>query len=599
MIKNLHRFALGLRLSGDLEKLALKTLVVFSNNNSGGSNGPIFDGDFDFKDDPQQLKLMSRMKFWIYPQRLKEFFVLAGQAVPPQLDSLGQLEIEVDGEEIFLHGEKSVRYLKKIDPKKIKLSIDHRIKIAQVAAPDQQHPVMPDLGVLTFGPMLFSYKGDFANNSLRGEANAQLQKLLLDKTIAFDQSNAKIKIDSFFIDKKQGKIGIEFKGKKYKILKSDVVKNIKDAKVNIDPLMQDIAFKSKIVISPNMEKIAISDSIFDLGNGLMTLSQRTNYKQKEMLLISDGVWKFKSEKPISLMEGLDLQGEVNVPWQLIARENKRAYLLASMGFKNFNIKKDLLEVRGIEGAVKLKEELKLQITPKEKSIEFSYLNLQNPFERVDFVKIRPLINTTTNSQDATLRIDKIRFKDLHLDSLEATFLLEQNLMTMKSFQVSLLDGMMAGAFFLDFYPKTMRAGFLGRITGIDPGLLTKKSSANNSLEEKAVINARSAMVVDFNKRLIEGRMDVTEIGKRQLIGFMNYLDPSYQNESMNNARTALGILAPTKLEMSTRQGLMDMEVGLASPLFSQTIKISNIPISGFVQSGFDNIMNSLKEVPIK
>ena len=88
-------------------------------------------------------------------------------------------------------------------------------------------------------------------------------------------------------------------------------------------------------------------------------------------------------------------------------------------------------------------------------------------------------------------------------------------------------------------------------------------------------------------------MDVTEIGGAQLIAMINALDPKYENERMNRARTALGLGYPTAVQMAFQNGYLDLGMDLKVLGLSQHIDVRGVPIYGQVSSATEGVLAKL------
>lgn len=77
---------------------------------------------------------------------------------------------------------------------------------------------------------------------------------------------------------------------------------------------------------------------------------------------------------------------------------------------------------------------------------------------------------------------------------------------------------------------------------------------------------RAAVVFEIRKRLTTGRIDMTTLGKQQLMSLLDVLDPNGADEQIGMARTALRAAYPKFVNMDFGQGLMDLTVGLGESL---------------------------------
>lgn len=112
------------------------------------------------------------------------------------------------------------------------------------------------------------------------------------------------------------------------------------------------------------------------------------------------------------------------------------------------------------------------------------------------------------------------------------------------------------------------------------------------------MSGRSGLVINLNSGTIDGRVDVTQIGKTQLLTLLNVMDPHFENEKFNLARNALSVAYPTFIQMSFQDGYMDMNVKLEGfPL--PEIPLRGVPISSWVSGATSDVVNKTKKGPLQ
>jgi hypothetical protein len=272
----------------------------------------------------------------------------------------------------------------------------------------------------------------------------------------------------------------------------------------------------------------------------------------------------------------EISGKILAPWELTIRRGKDVSFEGDLQATAVNWSKGPLRVEGFSGSVPVSETLVWD----GKKPRFASLIRLNPFERVDFERFRPLVERSDR-----LRIERIGFEEKSYGPINGFFSIRQNMLFANELGCRLgaggRAGEFSGEFYFDGYPANLQLGVLSRLTGLDLAeTLPKRLQARAPAGEKR-ISARSNLVLNFNRASLDGRIDVTEIGGGQLITLINALDPKYENEQMNRARSLLGIAYPTQVELAFRQGFLDMGIQLGG-LLSDRLSLRGIPLSGWM-----------------
>jgi len=287
---------------------------------------------------------------------------------------------------------------------------------------------------------------------------------------------------------------------------------------------------------------------------------------------------------------LRLSGDLRLPWQLTREKKDWIALAMQMQMTNMQVQYADMAFVGINGGMSVSEQIKIT---KDNQIQFYKLAERNPFKRVDFNKLSPFLDT-----HAILKIASIRVGNRTLGPLHAQILCEQNLLTLDRLDAQLLNGTMTGQAFFNMHPAFYQLGVLGRISQLEvTQLLDKKSVILKKDTEKALISARLSMIYDINKSLLEGRMDFNQLGKRPLLAFLEYLDPRYQESSLNQIRTVLQVAYPTYVGAYFTQGMMDLDVTLAGIINQKYPTIHGVPVNSFLHDLNEQIKNALKVIP--
>jgi hypothetical protein len=168
----------------------------------------------------------------------------------------------------------------------------------------------------------------------------------------------------------------------------------------------------------------------------------------------------------------------------------------------------------------------------------------------------------------------------------------QNLVLLNNVTLNAFDGSLVGRLLVNIDPNDPNIGFLGRFTRIKPALMT---TSDKGAKGDEYISGRSALVFDITKRLAKGRLDITTIGKSQLLDILNILDPKYEDAQINNARKALALSYPEKVSVEMDQGLMNMTVKVSGVL-SKSFSIYSIPLTPLIQAHLAGVLTSFEQI---
>jgi hypothetical protein len=174
------------------------------------------------------------------------------------------------------------------------------------------------------------------------------------------------------------------------------------------------------------------------------------------------------------------------------------------------------------------------------------------------------------------------------------FEVRQNLILLNELRIDLLQGSALGRYYLDLHPDRLQLGFLGRFSGIQAELLREPQKRLPS-KDWAPLSGRMAVNFDIRKRLATGRLDLTEIGQRQLMSLIDVLDPEYKDEQMVMARRALRVSYPQGVAISMEQGLMDMGINLGG-VVSKDIFIRSIPLTGLINAKAGEALQQIEKL---
>ena len=283
---------------------------------------------------------------------------------------------------------------------------------------------------------------------------------------------------------------------------------------------------------------------------------------------------------------VDFAGRVRADWEATQKELKNLRLRGTLKLDNFTARHNLVEIEKVKGTVPFEQMLE---TPDLKSLRWSYLIRDNPFKRVDTSKFTPL-----TADDSLFTAERISVLDRNFGPLRARVSLKQNMLNVDKLDADLFEGVLAGQAFVDIQPSNFMTGIQGRITQLNTSLLSKSKKR----QPPAPLSARLSLMLDLSRSLVEGRADVTEIGKNQLLAFIDVLDPDGVDSLLNKARLGLGVGYPRYVGLMMKNGFLDMNVALGG-IVEQNVEITNLPLSPIVNAKTQDIVQMMREVPIQ
>ena len=256
-------------------------------------------------------------------------------------------------------------------------------------------------------------------------------------------------------------------------------------------------------------------------------------------------------------------------------------------FTDLDVTSDLFKLQGLNGKVKLEEEL-LWVGEQ---LKFRYQVDIDPFQRVNFNRIEPYL-----SSPHTLHFESVTARDKTMGPGFASVLLKQNVLRLQQLDLELFGGHLTGELYLDVRPGAWKIGLLCRVSQLDTRKLLAPT-APRVQRTYAPINARTAVAFDVNQRLLEGRIDITKISREQLFQLLEIADPDYQDEQLARIRAALRIAYPQWVSVDMEQGLMNLEVAISA--LPKPIRVRGLPLSPLIRHFGGEILQALKQVPFE
>ena len=137
------------------------------------------------------------------------------------------------------------------------------------------------------------------------------------------------------------------------------------------------------------------------------------------------------------------------------------------------------------------------------------------------------------------------------------------------------------------------------MTGLNLSEILPKQYLSRIPGDNGAMSGRSGFVISLNKNVIDGRLDITQIGGTQLIALINVLDPNYEDEKMNRARSLLAVGYPTAVTLAFAEGYMDMGLDLNLLGVSQSQDLRGIPVSALMSSMTEGLVNQAESGPFQ
>lgn len=320
----------------------------------------------------------------------------------------------------------------------------------------------------------------------------------------------------------------------------------------------------------NKDRINIKTAYFGLHDKLLQFKGQGAFRMN-----SQGHFDGQLESQIGNITDAPFTGtgSLLVPIKLVLFDKTRLSIDADPRFQNFSVQYGDALVKNLHGGIHMHEELSVD----QGRIGFLYLDTQNPFARVDYDNLEPYVGDRP-----LLSMEQLRWKHILLGPLVANFEVRQNLILLNDLKMDLLQGSAMGRFYLDLQPERLQLGFLGRFSGLQLELV-RESQRRLPTKEWAPLSGRMALNFDIRKRLATGRMDLTEVGKQQILSLLDVLDPEYKDDQMVMARRALILSYPQGVGIGMEQGLMDMNINLGG-IIGKDIFIRSIPLTGLINA---------------
>jgi hypothetical protein len=278
-------------------------------------------------------------------------------------------------------------------------------------------------------------------------------------------------------------------------------------------------------------------------------------------------------------------GDITLPWSANILQAQQLSFHGEAIFNHMTLRSPRFEVVGLQGRIPFSEALQRH---KDGTFGFSYLLTPEPFQRVDFVRIEPYLRTRDRLGAASIGFGAVRAAPL-----AAVVNIDQNLLQLQQFTVGILGGHFAGRFYINAAPGHYAIGMLGRLSRID----LRELLPDGGKFDAAPLYARTALQFDLNRGLPEGRIDITEIDRAQLLQLLEVIDPDHTDAQLEQVRSALRLGYPQHVAVSMHQGLFDLDVGVS--LLAKPIRVRGIPLSPLLQHYAGPYLERLNHLPLE
>jgi hypothetical protein len=531
--------------------------------------------DTSWKDEPKILGLDNKLIAEITPKFLA--LLKAAETAPP----MGILRLQGHHQIKINHGQAKLLAIKKLDPNKTKIEAQLSDTIEQDANGVEK------LKAKLERPFNFTAGVILDNGQIKLLGKISAPKIVIPETLAvnglavdlkaFVSDLTEMKAITFNADGGAGNIELLVKDTDAAQSKAQQSKAAGLAKS--EKVLRNLRFavaarvENKIKILIDRLEAGLQDELFKFsGQGEFYASGRGQLDAKITSKLSQNT---------QILSG---SGQFDMPIKLILLDKNRFSLESTPTFKNYSLVFGDLALKNLNGSVSITEELRQD---EQSKIRFLYLRSQNPFARVDYENLDPFVGDR-----ALLSFDLLTWKHIGVGPLVASLEIQQNLILLNDLKVDLLGGSALGRFFLDLNPQAPKIGILGRFSGIQPEQI-KPPERRLPKSEWAAMAGRTAINFDLRKRLATGRIDLTTIGKRQLLSLIDVLDPDYKDDQLAMARQGLRLAYPKFMNISLDQGMMDFTVGLGG-VVSEDIQIRSLPLSGLINSNAGDAISKIE-----
>ncbi len=480
------------------------------------------------------------------------------------------------------HDHKSLLEKDSLKLHKNHVTIDHKLALSQKRPPDKKYP----LGIRFLKPIEIITKATLLDNQANLDILGKIPHLSINSIARTKNFSFKIKTKPFTkLFSKDNQLNIPQSGQARIQLRNDAVyltKKFESFQENLKDI--SLSFLARI---QNNNRVSIRDFLLKVGPKFMIFQLESEANIKPMRFKAEG--QIDMKMPVSKLQNYPLksQGSLKLPFEFFFDESKQLALKSSLNFQNISLMNPDFVLKNLNGTVKIEELVKLESDNK---FHFTNLISKNPFQRVDFNAIRPYLLENSN-----VNFRSFRWRNFELGPFLGQMSLEQNLLNLPYFSLGMFGGDLIGELLVDTYPNHLKIGILARFTNIDPAKMVTVGKAAQQKYEASKISGSVNFVFDIRKRLLEGRLSITEIGSQQLLRLIDVLDPDFEDEDLNSLRQLLSIGYPERVIVKMQEGLMDIGVDVIVAGVSKHQDIFAVPLSPMIESNVGELIAKILE----
>lgn len=167
------------------------------------------------------------------------------------------------------------------------------------------------------------------------------------------------------------------------------------------------------------------------------------------------------------------------------------------------------------------------------------------FARARAAELQPFM-----SQDGSLSLRRVQWKDLELAPVVASLAIEPNRFALYKLKAERGRARIAGQLFVDFRPGEEVVSFRGTLTGLE-----RKGAATP-------LDANAAFTFVPRRLEIDGRVQVVRTSREHLLDLLDVIDPHHEVGSLNSVRSAMAFGYPRQAQLDFSDGLLSMDIAL-------------------------------------
>ncbi len=167
------------------------------------------------------------------------------------------------------------------------------------------------------------------------------------------------------------------------------------------------------------------------------------------------------------------------------------------------------------------------------------------FARARAAELQPFL-----TQDGTLSLRSVRWRDFELSPIVASLALEPNRFALYKLKAERGRARISGQVFVDFRPGEEVVSFRGTLTGLE-----RKGAATP-------LDANAAFTFIPRRLELDGRVQVVRTSKEHLLDLLDVIDPHHEVGSLNTVRTAMAFGYPREAQLDFSDGLLSMDIAL-------------------------------------